>query len=110
MGATDPNGGHDVEGAPDLESGAPSVMPRPVPGSTLNPYAKAARFVLRLVGFGLMLISFTLLATDLFLLLAERKTGGPWSWVIKSLPFVAGLVIFWISGSLARRLTRQFDE
>lgn len=76
----------------------------------MNPYGKGAAMLLRLVALGLL--AFGGLNTWLEFM-RERVGKGEASLghcVVYGLVALAGLVLLFGSGALARRLTRDFDE
>ena len=75
----------------------------------MSPYQKAALFAIRLIAAGLMILSLCLYSTDLFLLLSNRPVRLGGAFVLKALPFVAGLILYWKSGPIARELTKDLD-
>jgi hypothetical protein len=75
----------------------------------VNPYTRAAQSIIRLLAFGLVIFSFCLYASDVFLSLSHRPVSRPASLALKGLPFLAGLVLFWKSSGLALYLTRDLD-
>ena len=75
----------------------------------MSPYTKAARFVIRLIALGLVLSSFGLYSSDLFLLLAHRASQSSGALALKGLPFLAGLIVYWKSYPMARQLTKDLD-
>jgi hypothetical protein len=77
--------------------------------SAVSPYTKAALFVIRLIAFGLIMLSLCLYSTDLYLLLAHRPPRPGAVLAVKGLPFVAGLMVYWKSHGMARQLTKDLD-
>jgi hypothetical protein len=51
-----------------------------------------------------------LLCSDVFLFLSHKPISGPGTLALKLLPLLIGLVLFLKSYSLAKRLTRDFEE
>jgi len=77
----------------------------------MNPYTKAALFLIRLVAFGFILFSLLQLSTYLFYFFGEKKpAGSALSILLKTLPLVIGLVLLLKSYKIARKLTEDFDE
>jgi hypothetical protein len=76
----------------------------------MNPYTRAAQFVIRLVGFGFVIVSVILLSSDLLLALSGRATGRPATLVLEAIPFLVGSAIIWKSTAMAARLTRDLDD
>ena len=75
----------------------------------VNPYTKAATFVLRLAGVGMVLISFVLLAGNLMMHLTQHKVDAPALLILESLPLPLGIVVLWKSTAMARRLTDYLE-
>jgi hypothetical protein len=82
----------------------------------MNPYAKAARFLLRLIATGLILIAGLNVGIEL---VGHRPPGGLGERhfaistarvVVNSLGFLAGVILFALSSRLAARLTSRLDE
>ncbi len=75
----------------------------------MNPYFKAALFLIRLIAAGFVIFGFTLLCSDLFLMLSHKPVSGPGTLALKALPILIGLVLFLKSYALAKHLTKDFD-
>jgi hypothetical protein len=75
----------------------------------LNPYAKAALFVIRLAACGLIVLGFGLCAGDLFLWLARRPFSGPGLLALKASPVPAGAALYWKAKAIAIRLTKDLE-
>lgn len=67
------------------------------------------RSVIRLVAFGLIILSCSLGASDLFLYLSMRPHSGPLVLTLKGLPFLAGVILFCKSSAMAAYLTKDLD-
>jgi hypothetical protein len=76
----------------------------------MNPYFKAALFLIRLVAAGFCILSLALYSSDVFLMLSHRPISGRASLALKLLPLLIGLALFVKSYALAKRLTKDFDE
>jgi hypothetical protein len=76
----------------------------------MNPYFKAALFLIRLIAAGFAIFGITLLCSDVFLMLSHKPISGPGTLALKLLPLLIGLVLFLKSYALAKRLTRDFEE
>lgn len=76
----------------------------------MNPYTKAAQFLIRLVGFGFLIVSIVLLSGNLVLMLADRPTDTSGALALEAMPFLIGAVVLWKSTTLARSLTRDLGE
>jgi hypothetical protein len=75
----------------------------------VSPYTKAALSVIRMVAAGFLVLSLCLCLPDLFLLLSHRPLPHPGLLVLKAIPLVIGVVIYWKSDDLAKRLTKDLD-
>ena len=75
----------------------------------MSPYTKAALSVIRLIAAGLIVLSLCLYLPDLFLWLSHRPRHHAGILVLKAVPLVIGLVIYWKSDGLAKRLTKDLD-
>ena len=74
----------------------------------MNPMKKPVASVLRVAGVGLILLSVALLA---LLWLGRHARPEPWwRWTLYALPMPAGTILCAVSGKLAARLTRNFEE
>lgn len=76
----------------------------------MSPYRKAATFVLRLIGLGLLIAPLILFGLDYFASKAQHTTPSKVAMILKIASALAGLVLLIASGSIARRLTEDFDE
>jgi hypothetical protein len=74
-----------------------------------NAWTKVAQAVIRLVAFALVVISLLLYVDDLRLFLSRLPLSRPGVLVLKAIPFLIGLILFWQSRSLAERLTKDLD-
>jgi uncharacterized membrane protein YkgB len=75
----------------------------------VSPYTKAALSVIRTIAAGFILLSFCLYSPDLFLWLSHRPPHHAGVLVLKAVPLLAGLVIYWKSDGMAKRLTKDLD-
>ena len=71
----------------------------------MNPYKKAARFVLRVIAFGLLLIGGLNVTIELF----RRHEMNLAAVVLNSLVFLAGAVLFLFSGKLADKIADRLE-
>ncbi len=71
----------------------------------MNPYKKAARFVLRVIAFGLLLIGGLNVTIELF----RRHEMNLAAVVLNSLAFLAGAVLFLFSGKLADKIADRLE-
>lgn len=76
----------------------------------MNPYRKAALFIIRLVAFAFILFGALQLGADYF----TRRRGQPSAemiWLIlEILSVLLGIVLLLKSGTIAKKLTEDFDE
>jgi hypothetical protein len=75
----------------------------------LNPYAKAALFVLRLAACGLIILGGGLCAPDVYLYLSHRPAARPAALALKAVPALAGAALYARSKAVALRLTKDLD-
>jgi hypothetical protein len=76
----------------------------------MSPYAKAVLAALRLLALGGALVSLGLYANDLYLCLSHQPAAdGSFALALKSLPFLAGAVLFWKSRAWAEHFTKDLD-
>ena len=75
----------------------------------LSPYAKAVLSVIRLAACGLIILSFGLLASDVYLYLSHRPFSGPGLLALKAAPALAGAALAWKAKPMAIHLTRDLD-
>jgi hypothetical protein len=79
----------------------------------MNPFAQAARLLLRLVAVGLMLVCGLLLLVELLPLLRHHDSPVVLNWfkiILNALAALAGVVLLFTSGKLADQLARRVDE
>lgn len=77
----------------------------------MNPYTKAALFLIRLIAFGCILCSLLLLASYAFYLNADKKPDdGMFSLALKTLPLLIGFVLLLKSSAIAKKLTEDFED
>ena len=74
-----------------------------------SPYTRAALFVIRLIAFGFMIFSFSLLWEDVFLVLSHHRPHHLHILMLKGIPFLFGMFVFWKSHDMARYLTDDLD-
>ena len=76
----------------------------------VNVYTKVALSIIRLAAFGFIVFSLSVCASDVFLYLSPSHTPlKPILLVLKCLPFLFGLALFWKSHPLAVHLTKDLD-
>lgn len=76
----------------------------------MNPYTKAAQFVIRMIGLGGIIISAILLIGNLMLHLSNRPTEPRATLFLEAVPFLVGVVVLCYSTHLARRFTRDLSD
>jgi hypothetical protein len=76
---------------------------------TVSPYTKAALAVIRTIAAGFIVLSLCLCSPELFLWLSHRPLHHAGVLVLKAVPLVIGLVIYWKSDGIAKRLTKDLD-
>jgi hypothetical protein len=76
----------------------------------VNPYFKAALFLIRLIAAGFCIFALTLFAGDVFLILSHKPVSPGGSLALKAVPLLIGLVLYIKSFALAKYLTRDFEE
>lgn len=76
----------------------------------MNPYTKAALFIIRLVAFAFILFGALALGADYFA--SRQNTPNPGKiWLFLKIFFlVLGFVLLFKSGAIAKKLTEDFDE
>ena len=76
----------------------------------MNPYAKAARLLLRLVAVGLILVCGLNLALEFIRHRAQHAEVNQLKLIINAVLFVDGVVLLLFSGKLADKIARRMDE
>lgn len=71
----------------------------------MNPYKKAARFVIRVIAFGLLLIGGLNVTIEFF----RRHDLNPAAIILNSLAFLGGAVLFLCSGKLADKIADRLE-
>gem|GEM_PF-985160 len=74
----------------------------------MNPYTKAAQFLIRLIGLGFLIIGAILLAGNLMLQFSDRPVDGHFTGEIVLL--LIGLFILITSTRFAKWITRNLDD
>ena len=74
-----------------------------------NAYTRVAQAVIRLIAFALVVISFFLYASDLYLFLSHQPPPRPGTLALKAIPFLIGVALYWKSRALAGQLTKDLD-
>ena len=75
----------------------------------MSPIKKAALAAIRLVAVGCIVLSICLYLPDIYQLLSHQRPGSIVMLVIKAIPLVAGICLFWKSDALAEQLTKDLD-
>jgi hypothetical protein len=75
----------------------------------LSPYAKAVLSVIRLAACGLVILSFGLLASDVYLYLSHRPFSGPALLALKAAPVLAGAALYGKARPMAIHFTKDLD-
>jgi hypothetical protein len=82
----------------------------------VNAYTKVAQATIRLIAFALVVISLLLYVDDLSRMFKFGDNYGSLfvvvhvhTLVLKAIPFLVGLILFWKSRALAERLTKDLD-
>jgi|HubBroStandDraft_4_1064222.scaffolds.fasta_scaffold2608596_1 hypothetical protein len=75
----------------------------------ISPYAKAVLSVIRLAGCGLIILSFGLCSSDVYLYLSHRPFSGPALLALKAGPALAGAALCWKAKPMAIHLTKDLD-
>jgi len=74
-----------------------------------SPYNKAALFLIRLIATGFVLCSLFLYYDDLFLWLSHKPPHRAGALLLKAIPMIVGLAVFWKSDDIAKQLTKDLD-
>jgi hypothetical protein len=76
----------------------------------MNPYTKAALFLIRLIAFGCIMTSLLLLGSYIFYLKTGRHPAdGVLSLILKTLPLIIGVVLLVKGYAIAKKLTEDLD-
>lgn len=75
----------------------------------MNPYCKAALFLIRVIACGIIILSVVYLGLD-FLVEKTGKHANSELVFFKIFCGFIGLVLLFTSNTIARKLTRDFDE
>ena len=76
----------------------------------MNPYTKAASFVVRLVAFAFILFGALPLGANYFASRQHHPSGGMIWLFLEILSLLFGLVLLFKSGAIAKKLTEDFEE
>jgi hypothetical protein len=76
----------------------------------MNPYTKAALFIIRLVAFAFILFGTLPLGAD-YLARRQNKPSGSAVWLfLEIFAILLGFVLLFKSGAIAKKLTEDFEE
>ncbi len=76
----------------------------------MNPYTKAALFIIRLVAFAFILFGALPLGADYFASRQGKPTSGLFWLALEILSLSIGVVLLFRSGAIAKKLTEDFEE
>ena len=76
----------------------------------MNPYVKAALFLVRLTGFGLVIVALFLMSGNLALIVSRQPVQKPLGLALEALVLLAGFVLLWKSADIARRMVGGLDD
>lgn len=76
----------------------------------MNPYRKVAASIIRLIALGMIVVPLILVGLDFFATKTHQAEPGKLSSFLKIGLFVLGLILLFMSGRIARKLTEDFEE
>jgi len=76
----------------------------------MNPYTKAARFIIRLVAFAFILFGALPLGLDYFARRQQQPAAGTFWLFLEIFSLLLGVVLLIKSREIAKKLTENFDE
>jgi hypothetical protein len=76
----------------------------------MNPYVKAALFLTRLAGFGLVTVGGFLVFSNLAAFLVRKPVQKPLLLALEVVVLFAGVAVLWKSRTIARRLVNDLDD
>jgi len=76
----------------------------------MNPYTKAALFIIRLFAFAFILFGALPLGADYFARHQNQPRGSTLWLMLEILSLLLGIVLLFKSGAIAKKLTEDFDE
>ncbi len=76
----------------------------------MNPYRKAASFVIRMIAFGFILFGGLQLGAEFFARHQHKATTGNFWIAMEILALLLGFILLFKSGALAKKLTEDFEE
>ena len=76
----------------------------------MNPYTKAALFIIRLAAFAFILFGALPLGADYFARRQGKPSAGTIWLFLEIFSVLLGFVLLFKSGAIARKLTEDFDE
>ena len=76
----------------------------------MNPYTKAALFIIRLIAFAFILFGALPIGADYFARRQNKPSGSALWLILEILSLLLGIVLLFKSGAIAKKLTEEFDE
>ena len=76
----------------------------------MNPYTKAALFIIRLVAFALVLFGALPLGADYFVRRQNKPIGSKLWLFLEIFSLLLGFVLLFKSGAIAKKLTEDFED
>ncbi|MEO7297261.1 MAG: hypothetical protein ABI042_01645 [Verrucomicrobiota bacterium] len=76
----------------------------------MNPYTKAALFIIRLVAFAFVLFGALPLGADYFARRQNKPIGSTLWLFLEIFSLLLGFVLLFKSGAIAKKLTEDFEE
>lgn len=76
----------------------------------MNPYTKAATFVIRLVAFAFILFGALPLGADYFAHRQNKPIGSTLWLFLEIFSLLLGIVLLFKGGAIAKKLTEDFEE
>ena len=76
----------------------------------MNPYTKAALFIIRLIAFAFILFGALPLSADYFARRHNKPSGSTLWLFLEIFSLLLGFVLLFKSGAIAKKLTKDFDE
>jgi hypothetical protein len=80
-------------------------------GKSMNPYRRAALFLIRLIAFGLILFSLLQVSSYYFSLKTRKKSEqSALAISLKTVPFLIGFILLVKGKSIAKKFTEDLDD
>lgn len=76
----------------------------------MNPYTKAALFIIRLIAFAFILFGALQLGADYFASRQNKPSAGTLWLFLKVFSLLLGFVLLFKSSAIAKKLTEDFDD